>query len=187
MSKAEEVRVLGREGLATAAIARQLGISYQQAYSALKAADLLPARGLTSLPSTSKPPLSEEQLKAGGFTFHGRWVRAADGKLLLEERLPATSGVYAFVSGGRALYVGVAKKSIKQRLYFYGNPGPSQSTNVRIKKRIVALTNQGLNIDVYLAHPPDLEWNGLPVSGCAGLEIGLISQFTIDWNVQGRI
>jgi hypothetical protein len=39
-------------------------------------------------------------------------------------------------------------------------------------------------IDIYTAVPPDLEWNGLPIHGSAGLELGLIKKFALPWNVR---
>jgi hypothetical protein len=42
----------------------------------------------------------------------------------------------------------------------------------------------GKAIDIMIAQPPDLEWNGLPVRGCAGLELGLIKKFRLEWNMR---
>ena len=43
MSVSEDIRALAREGLATAEIARRLGIRYQHAYNVLKAGKAFPA------------------------------------------------------------------------------------------------------------------------------------------------
>lgn len=40
-------------------------------------------------------------------------------------------------------------------------------------------------IEIYVAMPPDLGWNGLPVNGSAGLELGLIEKFSLPWNMRG--
>ncbi len=40
-------------------------------------------------------------------------------------------------------------------------------------------------IEIYTAAPTNLEWNGLPVSGDAGLELGLIEAFALPWNQRG--
>jgi hypothetical protein len=40
------------------------------------------------------------------------------------------------------------------------------------------------HIEVYTAVPPNLEWNGLPVHGSAGLELGLIRKYSLPWNVR---
>ena len=41
------------------------------------------------------------------------------------------------------------------------------------------------HIDIYTVTPSNLEWNGLPVSGDAGLELGLIEAFALPWNIRG--
>jgi hypothetical protein len=43
----------------------------------------------------------------------------------------------------------------------------------------------GRSVEIYTAQPPDLMWNGLPVSGAAGLEVGLIKSFYLSWNIRG--
>lgn len=40
-------------------------------------------------------------------------------------------------------------------------------------------------IEIFIAMPPDLEWNGLPVNGRAGLELGLIEKYSLPWNIRG--
>jgi hypothetical protein len=70
------------------------------------------------------------------------------------------------------------------RLYFYGKPGVSQRTSLRLNATLKdELANAG-SIDVYVAVPPDLEWNGLPVHGAAGLELGLIKRYALAWNMR---
>ncbi len=39
-------------------------------------------------------------------------------------------------------------------------------------------------IDIYAAIPPGLEWNGLPIHGSAGLELGLIKKYALPWNMR---
>jgi len=107
MSVSENIRALAREGLATAEIARRLGIRYQHAYNVLKAGGTLPApsNGVSEaarpLPQ-QKPPLSVDTLIAGGFTFSGRWLLSATNDLVLNQALPKGVGVYAFAKDGIA-------------------------------------------------------------------------------------
>jgi hypothetical protein len=93
-------------------------------------------------------------------------------------------GVYAFAREDTVLYVGVATMGLAKRLYFYVKPGASQRTSQRLnemlKKELAAVPH----IDVYTAAPPNLEWNGLPVHGSAGLELGLIKKYNLPWNVR---
>lgn len=37
-------------------------------------------------------------------------------------------------------------------------------------------------IEVFVATPPALEWNGLSIHGSAGLELGLIKAYSLPWN-----
>ncbi len=136
MSVSEDIRALAREGLATAEIARRLGIRYQHAYNVLKAGKAFPAPSnrvseAGPPPPQEKPPLPVDTLIAGGFTFSGRWILSATNALVLDQSLPKGVGVYAFVKDGFALYVGVATMGLAKRLYFYGKPGVSQRTSLR--------------------------------------------------------
>jgi hypothetical protein len=47
------------------------------------------------------------------------------------------TGSYAFVVGGKIMYVGVTKNALYARMNGYKNPGPSQETNKRVKPKIV--------------------------------------------------
>jgi hypothetical protein len=121
-------------------------------------------------PAQQKPLLTVSELAAGGFTLSSRWVLSSTGDLALDHPLPR--GVYAFAKGDIVLYVGVATMGLAKRVYFYGKPGVTQRTSLR------------LNGNIYTALPPDLEWNGLPVHGSAGLELGLIKKFALPWNMR---
>ena len=189
MSVSENIRALAREGLATAEIARRLGIRYQHAYNVLKRGGALPVQSnvdteISDPPAQEKPPLPVGTLMAGGFTFAGRWVMSTTNDLVLDQALPKGVGVYAFAKNDIALYVGVATMGLAKRLYFYGKPGISQRTSQRLNSFI---RNELLTIpaiDIYIAEPPDLEWNGLPVHGSAGLELGLIKKYALPWNMR---
>lgn len=73
---------------------------------------------------------------------------------------------------------------LARRIYFYGKPGVTQRTSLRINATIVEELGAGAGIEIYTAVPPDLEWNGLPVSGVAGLEYGLIRRYHLPWNIR---
>ncbi len=191
MSISNDIRALARDGLTTADIARRLGIRYQHAYNVLKAdgAQTSPAR-LTSeerrqpeVPRVvEKPPLNLEFLTARGFSQTSRWLLSEAGELIMEPKLPNVVGVYVFAKDGIAQYVGVATMGLAKRLNFYANSGISQPTNLRlnalIKSELISLPA----IDIFTAVPPDFDWNGLPVHGSAGLELGLIKKYALPWN-----
>ena len=184
-------------------IARKVGVRYQHAYNVLKAAGLLrvgpsnvmPLVGSDALaeshrPQTAKPTsavkpaLTVDRLVSGGFRHSARWL-LADELLLLDQPLPTGRGVYAFVRDGAALYVGLATMGLAKRLYFYGKPGATQRTSQRINGLLKAELTTRPFIDIYTAVPPNLTWNGLPISGDAGLELGLIESFALPWNIRG--
>jgi len=129
-----------------------------------------------------KPALTTDVLLKGGFTLAARWQLSGDGRPLLDKVLPKEIGVYAFASSGTVLYVGVATMGLKKRIYFYGNPGRTQRTSLRIHELIKSELSAGRQIEIYIAIPPDSAWNGLPVHGSAGLELGLIRKYALPWN-----
>jgi hypothetical protein len=194
MSVSDDIRSLAREGLSTAEIAQRLGIRYQYAYNVLKAAGMLPnarSRGTRTLGKTSarsqvsrKPELSIEELVKGGFELSGQWILSEAGDLTIDRPIPNTPGVYAFAKDGIVLYVGVATMGLAKRLYFYAKPGVTQRTSQRLngilKRELEAVPFVG----IYTAVPPDLEWNGLPIHGSAGLELGLIKKYALPWNMR---
>ena len=183
MSVSEDIRSLAREGMSVADIARRLGIRYQKAYSVLKASNMLPT-SRPAIVAAPKPPLSVDALVGGGFELSARWILSAAGELAIDRPLPKAAGVYAFAKEGFVLYVGVATIGLAKRLYFYAKPGPTQPTNQRLNRLVRGELQTLPCIDIYTAVPPDLEWNGLPVDGSAGLELGLIKRFALPWNMR---
>lgn len=128
--------------------------------------------------------LTVTTLMESGFEEVECWS-ATESRLNRPTRLPDKRGVYAFAIGGLVVYVGLASRSIKQRLGFYATPGPSQRTNIRLNAMITELVRQGQVVRILLAHPEDGEWNGLRLSGPEGLEAALIEDFDLPWNVRG--
>jgi hypothetical protein len=188
MSVSEDIRALAREGHTTAEIARRLGIRYQHAYNVLKSAPPNPKSSTADksplAASPSKPTLRVDELLKGGFVFSARWVLSSAGQLNLDQPLPKHVGVYAFANGGIVLYVGVATMGLAKRLYFYAKPGVTQRTSQRLNGIIKSELLDAPFVEIYTAVPPDLEWNGLPIHGSAGLELGLIKKFALPWNMR---
>lgn len=132
----------------------------------------------------NRPLLTEERLREGGFRRVGEW-RLTDDRVSAIGDVPPDPGVYAFVVDAHAQYVGVATTGLAKRLYWYGRPGISQKTNVRVNRLVRDAITSERPVHIYVASPPNFEWNGLSVSGAAGLELGLIRQFRLPWNVRG--
>jgi hypothetical protein len=150
-----------------------------------KSAVIEPDTEAAVAPKTSRPPLTAEQLLRSGFKLSAQWRLSPQGILETDHKLPHDKGVYAFVKAGIAVYVGVATMGLRKRLYFYARPGVTQRTSLRLNAILKEELNNGASIAIYSACPPDLDWNGMPVSGIAGLEIGLIQAFHLPWNIRG--
>jgi len=187
MSISDSIRALARDGLSTADIARKLGIRYQHAYNVLKRNGEGKSDSMKGAPAAEiarKKQLTVEELTTRGFVLAARWVLSEQGDLVLDRPISKDVGVYALAKGNIILYVGVATMGLAKRLYFYGKPGASQRTSQRLNKTIKEELRTAASIDVYTASPPDFEWNGLPVHGSAGLELGLIKRYELPWNMR---
>ena len=135
----------------------------------------------------ARTPLPPGLLLEGGFAKVSCWRRSDEGDLVLDRPLPKEPGVYAFADREAVLYIGVATMGLAKRLYFYRKPGVSQPTNHRIRALLLERLKTAEAIDILTASPPDLTWNGLPVSAVAGLEIGLIQAFGPPWNMRSAL
>lgn len=131
-----------------------------------------------------KPPLEADTLLNAGFEHASGWALDEAGLLILTRPLPKSVGVYAFVKNGVVLYVGVATMGLAKRIYFYARPGVSQRTSLRLNDLIRMELQSDAQIDVLIAQPEDMDWDGLPVHGAAGLELGLIKAYALPWNMR---
>lgn len=132
-----------------------------------------------------KPPLIVEDLLRAGFQLSSRWQLKSNGELELERALPAEPGVYAMAKDGETYYVGLATMGIAKRFKFYVRPGKTQTTSIRLNATLKTELQKTPFIDIYTAFPPNVAWNGLPISGMAGLELGLIETYRLPWNIRG--
>ncbi len=122
-----------------------------------------------------------------GFRKCGEWKHDADCvKCSLVDQASAPNVLYAFVSEGLVLYIGKTVRSLKQRMYNYQNPGPSQLTSKRGNELIKGFLARGKSVDVYAL--PDnglLRYGGFHVNLAAGLEDALIRDLKPKWNKTG--
>ena len=130
-----KIRALADAGYSRTAIASHLDIRYQHVRKVLVDSgrgDLGKVRATQPSPPkrrTLKPRCTLRDLLDAGFRHIGRW--AQDGEtIVLEGQVPGGAGVYAFAINEAVMYVGVASRSLKQRLSFYRNAGPTQRTNI---------------------------------------------------------
>lgn len=132
----------------------------------------------------SKPKLTVEFLLSHGFREVDCWLLHND-RLLAPRALPEQAGVYAFAIDEAVQYVGLASRSLRQRLSFYRAPGASQRTNIRLNSKIRQELGDDKAVRVFIAHPEDGTWNGLRLRGAEGLEAALIEDFELPWNMRG--
>jgi hypothetical protein len=184
MTKAEQIRQFSAEGLSVSEIASRMGVRYQHAYQVLKRSETPRKPRVVKPSSVQKPPLLSQTLLNAGFHRASGWILDESGTLSLSDALPKEVGVYAFVKAGVVMYVGVATMGLAKRIYFYAKPGVSQRTSQRLNGIIRAELEFAAEIDVLVAHPSDMQWNGLPVHGAAGLELGLIKAYSLPWNLR---
>lgn len=177
MTVANQILKLAREGRSTAEIASLLNVRFNRVRNVVGKAGL----------QLQKPPLTAQALLAGGFTLLGTWQPTDDGRIAIDQVLPEAAGTYAFVADGVAVYVGVATAGLGRRLRMYTRSGERRKTWARLHGRIKQLLDEGGAVEVYVAKPADVEWNGLPVHVGAGLELGLIQRFDLPWNSRGTI
>lgn len=134
-----------------------------------------------------RPELTVQRLFDGGFEEVGCWELNSTRDLVHRLDLPKQAGVYAFAINGIVQYVGLASKSLSQRLSFYRRPGVSQRTNIRLNEVIRGHLDKGTVVQILTAHPSDHKWNGFTIKGAEGLEAGLIAEFDLPWNMRGAV
>ncbi len=187
----DKIRALLRAGYLRADVARFLNIRYQHVRKVAVDSGLEQGlqRGIKLVPAKKAvQPDSEKMaidvLVDAGFALLGSWLVTDDG-IGLSTPAPKDPGVYVFVVDGKIKYVGLTKMGLHRRMYNYRKPGATQRTSRRIHQIILKQVGSGTVVDIYIAVPPMLEWNGLPIHTAAGLEAGLIDMLKPPWNMMG--
>ncbi|UCF35202.1 MAG: GIY-YIG nuclease family protein [Phycisphaerales bacterium] len=124
-----------------------------------------------------------------GFQSAGDWTLQNDELCLgLDDKLAERRNVlYSFVVDGQLCYVGKTTNPLGKRLYFYKNPGPTQSTNIKNNQRIREALAQGKTVEIYaLADSGLLRYGGFHVNLAAGLEDSIVKSLKPVWNSMGN-
>lgn len=128
-----------------------------------------------------------ERLQAIGFRRVGSWVIDQERLApVLEDCASSTHVLYAFVIDGEPVYVGKTIQTLKQRLYGYANPGPTQTTNIRGNKNIAGSLSRGSSVEIFAL--PDhglLCFGGFRLNLAAALEDSIVSSLRPVWNISG--
>lgn len=188
-TKSSKIRALHSAGYSRTEIAQFLGIRYQHVRNVLVQAGAVISVATASASKTAKPapePWPMQRLIDAGFELLGECRSSGKGAFAFTAQAPTEPGVYAFTLDGFVTYVGLTRFGLRTRLghYVYGHE--KQKTSARVKALILEALEAGHTISVLIARPPQLEWNGLPVDGGAGLETGLIRLIRPPWNQQGN-
>jgi hypothetical protein len=190
----DKIRALARAGYLRTEISKLLDIRYQHVRKVLVDAGITDglqrpiemersSDTIEVLPS-EREPTPPSVLLDGGFQRLGDW-RLLDGKIELDAQAPDVPGVYAFVLSGGVVYIGVTQNGLRVRMDQYRLGHSGQRTNARLNGLIHKALEAGEQVTVMIAVPPALEWNGLPIDGSAGLEVGLIEMIQPVWNMRG--
>ena len=191
----DKIRKLAAGGYLRTEISKLLGIRYQHVRRVLVDAGI--TDGLKRPTVVNRPPAPfgptspspqvtrPEALLQKGFRHLARWTLTNSGALALDAPSPVEPAVYVFVLDNVLVYVGLASRGLQRRMNAYRRGHKRQKTSARIHRLIKESLENGRKVEVLMATPEDVEWNGLPVSTAAGLEWGLIRMNQPEWNIQG--
>lgn len=123
-----------------------------------------------------------------GFTSVGHWtLKNNKVKYNLISHHTASNVLYSFISNGDIKYIGKTKMQLLQRMYGYQNPGPSQSTNIRVNAAIKSFLATDQPIDIFILTDNGLlRYGNFKINLAAGLEDTLIYELNPEWNLSGR-
>ena len=191
-TKSEKIRALLHEGYMRTEVADFLNIRYQHVRKVAVDAGIEGGlrRGLVVVPKSKPIPkvradVAIDVLTDAGFERLGAWVADGAGGIGLDTSAPRDAGVYVFVVDGLIKYIGVSRAGIRSRMSNYRLGQAGQKTSARVNQIINEHVTAGTVVEIYIAMPPSLEWNGLPVITAAGLEAGLIKMIQPPWNRMG--
>lgn len=100
----------------------------------------------------------------------------------------ATNNVlYSFISNGEIKYIGKTKMQLSQRMYGYQNPGPTQTTNIRVNRKIKEFLQKEQPVDIFILTDNGLlKYGSFRINLAAALEDTLIYEISPKWNLHGR-
>lgn len=189
-TKSAKIRALAEAGFARTEIAEFLKIRYQHVRNVLVQSGMpttprasVRKREISAKAAVELWPI--ERLLTAGFVHVGECESRGPEAFAFSASAPPKVGVYAFAVDGMVHYVGLSRSGLQTTMgqYVYGHA--KQLTRARVKRLILECLAEGRKVSLAVAHPPSLEWNGLPVEGAPGLEAGLIRLIRPPWNVQG--
>jgi hypothetical protein len=127
-----------------------------------------------------------ERLERVGFQKIGGWTLVSNEPRFSLDSLGKTKNIlYAFVIGNVPVYIGKTTTQLRQRLYGYQRPGPTQQTNKRANELLKGVLRSE-EVSIYAL--PDnglLYFGGFHLNLAAALEASVIKELQPKWNVHG--
>jgi hypothetical protein len=123
-----------------------------------------------------------------GFINVGHWsLTKSNLKYQLSSHQTAKNVLYSFISNGVIKYIGKTTMELNKRMYGYQNPGPSQTTNIRVNEKIKGLLLSDQPVDIFiLVDNGLLKYGDFKINLAAGLEDTLIYELSPEWNFSGK-
>ena len=123
-----------------------------------------------------------------GFVPAGKWnLKYNNLNVELTGHQKSKNVLYSFVSDGVVKYIGKTTLELTKRMYGYQNPGPTQSTNIRISFKIKELLSSNNYVDILvLSENSFLKYGDFKINLAAGLEDRLIYEINPEWNFTGK-
>jgi hypothetical protein len=123
-----------------------------------------------------------------GFINVGHWSLMNDRvQYHLASHQTTKNVLYSFVSNGTIKYIGKTTVQLSRRMYGYQNPGPSQSTNIRVNDKIKTYLLSEQPVDIFiLVDNGLLKYGNFKLNLAAALEDTLIYEFNPEWNYSGK-
>lgn len=129
-----------------------------------------------------------DQIKRLGFRRVGSW-HLSSGSIFcrLERESKSSNLLYSFISEEEVVYIGKTRQPLNRRMYNYKNPGPTQSTNIRVNALIGNALVASHSVDIYVL-PDDgsFQYRGIRINLAAGLEDSLVAAIEPIWNLMGK-
>lgn len=123
-----------------------------------------------------------------GFINVGHWTFDTERiKYHLTSHQTAKNVLYSFIANGVIKYIGKTTLQLTKRMYGYQNPGPSQTTNIRVNQKVKDLLKLNQPLDIFILVDNGLLKHGdFKINLAAGLEDTLIYQINPEWNFSGK-
>jgi hypothetical protein len=123
-----------------------------------------------------------------GFISVGHWTLESQNiRFNLISHHRTKNVLYSFICNGEIKYIGKTTNQLAKRMNGYQNPGPTQSTNIRVNAIIRKVLQEKNPIDIFiLADTGLLRYGDFKINLAAGLEDTLIYEICPEWNYSGK-